>query len=145
VIVVVVLLVAAVLGAALGIRHLYLRLDRPGGFTCSLRVAHGAMRGLGPTFHAGWAGPQMQDLWWRRIAWPGPGIVLPLDAIRIDRQRPPIGRERLRVPASFAVLPVELEDDVTLELAVPRHRLGTLVALIGGPDGRGRGRGRGGR
>jgi len=145
VIVVALLLVAAVVGAALGVRHLYLRMDRPGGVTCSLRVTHGTVAGIGPTFHAGWAGPQMRDLLWRRIAWPGPGVVLPLDAIRVDRQRPPIGRERLRIPASFAVMPVELADGTTLELAVPRHRIGRLVGLIGGGGSEDRGRGRGGR
>ena len=116
-------------GAArpIGIRHLYLRFDRPGGMTCSLRVAHGELAGLGPRFHAGYAGPQMRDLLWRRLAWPGPGVAFPLTAIRIDRERPPRRGERWQVPASFSILPVELADGVVLELAVPRHRLRKLV------------------
>jgi hypothetical protein len=119
-------------GAAMGIRHLYLRLDRPGGVTCSLRVADGELAGLGHHFTAGYAGPQMRDLLWRRVAWPGRGIVFPLEAVRVDRERPPARGERWRVPASFRILPVELGDDVVLELAIPRHRLLKLVALIDG-------------
>ena len=128
-------LVAAA-GAAIGIRHLYLRLDRPGGVTCSLRVAHGDAAGTrapvprrlrrtadaATCSGAGWRGP-------------GPGIVFPVDR---DPGRPRTAArcrgERWRVPASFSVLPVELADGVVLELAVPRHRLRKLVALIdGGP------------
>jgi hypothetical protein len=143
VIVVVIVLAVAAAGAAVGLRHLYLRFDRPGGMTCSLRVARGEQVGLGPKFHAGWAGPQMRDLLWRRLAWPGPGVVFPLTAIRIDRERPPRRNELWRVPASFSILPVELEDGVVLELAVPRHGLRKLVGLIGGgppagPSRRGR-------
>ena len=119
-------------GGAMGIRHVYLRLDRPGGVTCSLRVARGELSGLGPRFHAGYAGPQMRDLLWRRVAWPGPGITFPLDAIRVDRERPPARGERWQVPASFSILPVDLADGVVLELAVPRHRLRRLVALMQG-------------
>lgn len=142
-IVVGIVVVLAVAGAAVGLRHLYLRFDRPGGMTCSLRVAHGEHVGVGSKFHAGWAGPQMQDLLWRRLAWPGPGVVFPLTAIRLDRERPPRRNELWRVPASFAIVPVELDDDVVLELAVPRHGLRKLVGLIGGgpapgPSRRGR-------
>ena len=129
-VVLVVIVLTAVAGAAMGIRHLYLRMDRPGGMTCSLRVAQGSLSGLGPRFHAGYAGPQMRDLLWRRVAWPSAGIVFPLDAIRIDRERRPLPGERWRVPASFSVLPVELDGGVVLELAVPRHRLRRLVELI---------------
>jgi hypothetical protein len=125
-------LLAGISGAAMGIRHLYLRLDRPGGVTCSLRVVHGELSGLGARFHAGYAGPQMRELLWRRVAWPGPGIVFPLDAIRVDRERPPARGERWQVPASFSIMPVDLPDGVVLELAVPRHRLRRLVSLIGG-------------
>jgi hypothetical protein len=129
----------AVAGALVGGRHVYLRLDRPGGITCSLRVARGELPGLGPRFHAGYAGPQMRDLLWRRIAWPGRGIAFPLTAIRVDRERAPLPGERWRVPASFSVLPVDLDGGVVLELAVPRHRLRKLVALIdGGPATPGR-------
>jgi hypothetical protein len=130
----VLVVLVGVSGAAMGIRHLYLRLDRPGGVTCSLRVARGSLPGLGPRFHAGYAGPQMRDLLWRRVAWPGPGIVFPIGAIRVDRERAPVRGERWRVPPSFSVLPVELADGVVLELAVPRYRLRKVVALI--DDGR---------
>jgi hypothetical protein len=126
------LVTLAVAGALIGGRHLYLRLDRPGGVTCSLRVARGELPGLGPRFHAGYAGPQLADLLWRRIAWPGRGITFPVTAIRVDRARPPRAGERWSVPASFSVLPVELADGVVLELAVPRHKLRRIVALIGG-------------
>jgi hypothetical protein len=125
-----VLLLAAVAGAAMGIRHVYLRLDRPGGTTCSLRVTHGEHPGLGRRFRAGYAGPQMRELLWRQLAWPGPGVAFPLDAIRVDRERPPARGELWQVPPSFSILPVDLADDVVLELAVPRHRLRKLVALI---------------
>ena len=131
-----VLLVIAVVGAATGIRHIYLRLDRPGGLTCSLRVTHGEMAGLGPRFLVGWAGPQMGSLHWRRLALPGPAVLFPLTAIRIDRERRPNPSERFRVPASFSILPVELTDGVSLELAVPRRKLRRIVTLLdGGPDG----------
>ena len=131
---VVIVLAVAAAGATIGIRHLYLRMDRPGGVTCSLRVAHGTLPGLGARFHAGYAGPQMRDLLWRRVAWPGPGVVFPIGAIRVDRERAPGPGERWRVPPSFSVLPVELADGVVLELAVPRYRLRKIVALI--DDGR---------
>ena len=129
-VVLVVIVLLAVVGAAMGIRHLYLRMDRPGGITCSLRVAHGTMPGIGPKFLAGYAGPQMRDLLWRRVAWPGPGVVFPLDAIRLDRERRPRPGERGRVPTSFGILPVELGDGVVLELAIPRYRLRRLLTLI---------------
>jgi hypothetical protein len=135
---VVVLFLAAV-GAALGGRHLYLRLDRPGGITCSLRVVEGSMPGLGPRFLAGYAGPQMREMLWRRIAWPTPGVTFPLTAIRMDRERRPERHERWRVPASFGIMPVELDDGVVLELAVSRLRFRHLVRLLdGGLPGRGR-------
>jgi len=132
VILIVPLLAIAAAGAAIGIRHVYLRFDRPGGTTCSMRVARGAHEGLGPRFHAGYAGPQMREMLWRRLAWPGAGVTFPLSAIRLDGERPPAPRERWSVPASFSILPVELDDGVVLELAVPRHRLRKIVGLIGG-------------
>jgi hypothetical protein len=135
----VVLIVVAGLGAATGIRHIYLRIDRPGGLTCSLRVTHGEMTGLGPRFLVGYAGPQMGALHWRRLAWPGPAVLFPMTKIRIDRERPPTPGERWRVPPSFSILPVDLADGVTLELAVPRRKLRRLVDLLGdGPGGTGR-------
>ena len=135
----VVVIAMAAAGAFVGGRHVYLRMDRPGGVTCSLRVARGELPGATPVFHSGYAGPQLGDLLWRRLAVPGPGIVFPATAIRFDRERPPRRGERWRVPPSFAVLPVELDDGVVLELAVHRHRLGRIVRLVdGGPSGPGR-------
>jgi hypothetical protein len=65
-------------------------------------------------------------------------VTFPVTAIRVDRERPPLPRERWQVPASFSILPVELDDGVVLELALPRRQLRTVVGLIdGGPtDGR---------
>jgi hypothetical protein len=129
----------AAAGAFIGGRHVYLRLDRPGGVTCSLRVARGELPGVTPVFHSGYAGPQLGDLLWRRLAVPGPGVVFPATAIRFDRERPPLPRERWRVPPSFSVLPVELDPAVVLELAVPRRKLTKLVRLLdGGTPGTGR-------
>ena len=126
----------AAAGAFIGGRHVYLRMDRPGGVTCSLRVARGELPGATPVFHSGYAGPQLGHLLWRRLAVPGPGIVFPATAIRFDRERPPLRGERWRVPPSFSVLPVELDGDVVLELALPRRKLMRLVGMLdGGPSG----------
>jgi hypothetical protein len=122
----------AVVGAAMGGRHLYLRLDRPGGMNCSLRVVHGSVVGLGPHFHAGYAGPELDQLLWRRVAWPDPPVRFPVARIRIDRERPPRRGERLGIPASFSIVPVELDDGVVLELALPRRQRGRVVGLLGG-------------
>ncbi|MGZ4678145.1 MAG: DUF2550 family protein [Acidimicrobiia bacterium] len=123
---------SAILGAAMGLRHLYLRLDRPRGVSCSLRVAHGEHPGLGSKFHAGYAGPEMDRLLWRRIAWPDPPVRFPVARIRVDRERRPAPSERLALPASFSIVPVELDDGVELELALSRHRLHRIVALLDG-------------
>ena len=122
--------VIGLFGAVIGARHLYFRLDRPGGFECSLRVTHGQVLGLGPVFRAGYAGPEMQILLWRRIAWPGEGVRIPVLCIRIDQARRPAPGERLRIPATFSVMPIELADGTTLELALPRRRVARLVALL---------------
>ncbi len=122
--------VIGLVGSAIGGRHLYLRLDRPGGFECSLRVTHGDMVGLGPTFRAGYAGPEVHELLWRRIAWPGEGVRIPFRCVRIDRERRLTPRERLRIPASFSVLPIEFADGTILELAIARRRIARLVALL---------------
>lgn len=129
------LILAAAAGAVTGLRHLYLRLDRPRGFSCSLRVVHGTAPGLGSRFHAGYAGPEMDQLLWRRIAWPDPAMRFPTAAIRLDNDRRPARGERLGVPASFSIVPVELPDGVVLELALPRSRRRRVVALLEGPDG----------
>lgn len=137
----VVVLAAAVAGAVVGSRHLYLRLDRPGGLNCSLRVVRGEVPGLGPKFRSGYAGPEMGQLMWRRIVWPDPAVRFPLGAVRVDRDRRPRGADRFAVPASFSILPVELPDGVVLELAVPRTGRRRIVRLLE-DGGRGRGRGR---
>lgn len=124
------LLVAAVGGTAFGARHLYLRLDRPGGFDCSVRVVHGTMPGLGPKFRAGYAGPEPHHLFWRRLAWPGVGVRIPVERVRIDRERRPRPAERIGIPAAFGILPVELADGTQLELALARRRIPRLVALL---------------
>lgn len=123
----------AVLGLGVGGRHLYLRLDRPHGFECSLRLVHGELDGLGPKFRAGYAGPEMRQLLWRRIAPPGPGIRFSVDSIRVDHARRRAPGERLAVPATFSIMPVDVGPDTRLELAMPTRRLQRLVALIGGP------------
>lgn len=133
------ILLAALAGVLIGGRHLYLRLDRPRGLNCSLRVVHGELPGLRPRFRAGYAGPEMDRLLWRRVAWPDPPVRFPVGAVRIDLARRPRRGERLGVPASFNIVPVELPDGVMLELAVPRTGLRKIVRLIEG-DGRGRGR-----
>lgn len=124
----------ALLGILIGGRHGYLRLDRPGGFECSLRVRTGAVAGLGSKFRAGYAGPEPESLYWRRIARPGPGVRFPLAACRIHEARRPGPGERLAVPATFTILRVEIDAVTTLDLALPRRRLHRLVGLLGGPD-----------
>ncbi len=134
-----VLALAAVLGIAMGGRHLYLRVDRPRGINCSLRVLHGSIPGLTRRFRAGYAGPEPGRLMWRRVAWPDPAISIPVGAVRLDRERRPRAGERLAIPASFTVVPVELGDDVVLELALPRTRRRRLVDLLSGGPGTGPG------
>jgi len=134
-VVLVLLAVIALVGAVTAGRHLYLRLDRPGGFSCSLRVLRGEVPGLRERFVAGYAGPELGRLLWRRVAWPGAPVRFPLARIRIDRERRPAARERMAVPASFSILPVELDDGVVLELALARHRLPKLVAMLGAGPG----------
>jgi hypothetical protein len=135
--VLVLILLAALAGVVIGSRHLYLRLDRPGGLNCSLRVVHGEVPGVGPRFRAGYAGPEMDRLMWRRVAWPDPAVRFPLAAVRLDLARRPQRGERLGVPASFSIVPVELPDGVRLDLAVPRAGLRRMVKLL---EGGGRGR-----
>jgi hypothetical protein len=132
------ILLAALAGALLGGRHLYLRLDRPGGLTCSLRVVAGEVPGLSGKFRSGYAGPEMGQLMWRRIAWPDPAVRFPLSSVRLDRDRRPQGTDRVTVPASFSILPVDLPDGVVLEVAVPRTGRRKIVRLLehGGPGGR---------
>ena len=117
----VVLLALAAAGAAIGIRHLYLRLDRPGGIDVLAARrprarARDSARGSTPAT----PGPQMQDLLWRRLAWPGPGgRRSPSPRSGSTASGRPCRGERWRVPASFSIVPVELDDGVVLELAAP--------------------------
>ncbi len=128
----------ALAGALMGGRHLYLRMDRPHGITCSLRVARGDLPGLGSRFRAGYAGPELDRMLWRRVAWPTPAVRFPIAGIRLDRERRPAVGERLALPASFSVVPVECADGLVLELAFPRRKLRQVAALLGGGSGQGR-------
>ena len=127
------LVLLALAGLGIGGRHLFLRMDRPGGFECSLRVTRGEVTGLGPKFVAGHAGPEMRQLRWRRIAWPGPNVRFPVTAVRLDQRRRARSGERRSVPSTFSVMPVELDDETTLEIAIPDRRIKKLVALLGDP------------
>lgn len=126
--------VLAAVGLGLGGRHLYLRLDRPRGMSCSLRVRAGTVPGLSHRFRAGYAGPEIGDLLWRRVAWPDPAVRIPVTAVRFESERRPARGEWLVLPATFSVFSVELPEDVTLELGVPRRHRGRLVRLLDRPD-----------
>ncbi|MEP6623837.1 MAG: DUF2550 family protein, partial [Acidimicrobiia bacterium] len=128
--IVVLVVTAAGAAIAMGGRHLYFRLSRPHGFECSLRTVRGEMPGLTNRFRAGHAGPEMRLLRWRRIAWPGPDVVFAATAVRVDRGRRPHAGERLAIPATFTVVPIELDSDTLLELALPTRRVPRLVALL---------------
>jgi len=128
-----ILVALAAAGLAMAVHHLYLRLDRPRGFECSLRLARGELAGLSTKFRAGYAGPEIRQLRWRRIAWPGPSVVFPATAVRVDQARRPRPGERLAIPATFSVIPVELDETTTLELALPTRRVPRLVALLAAP------------
>ncbi len=124
------LVILTTIGLLLGGRHLYLRLDRPGGFECSLRVVSGNVPGLGAKFCAGYAGPEVARLYWRRIARPGAKVRFALETVRIDQGRRPRMGERLAIPATFTIIPVEIGDDTQLELALPSRHLKRLIALL---------------
>ena len=128
--IVVALAAAALVGLFIGGRHLYLRLDRPGGFECSLRVVRGELPGIGSKFRAGYAGPEPGQLFWRRVARPGPGVRVPLGACRVDQARRARRGERLSVPSTFSIIPVEFDRDTTLELALPDRKIRRLVGLL---------------
>lgn len=125
-------LLVAVGGSVIGLRHLYLKLDRPGGFECSLRVSKGEVAGLTHRFRAGYAGRELDTFVWRRIAWPSPAVRFPATTVRMDHERAPSVRDHLlSVPAHFAVFPVELTDDVTLDLAFARRKVSRIINAIG--------------
>ncbi len=125
--------IAGLAGALIGGRHLYLRLDRPGGFECSLRVRRGHVPGLGPKFRAGYAGPEPGLLFWRCIARPGPSVRIPLLAVRMDHIHRAHGGERVTVPTTFSIIAVELDADTALELAMPDRKIRRLVGMLGDP------------
>jgi hypothetical protein len=117
---------------ALGGRHLYLKVSRPRGFECSLRVAAGDVPGLSHRFRAGYAGREMDEFVWRRLAWPSAPVRFPATAVRLDREWAPSVKDTvLSVPASFAVVKVELEDGVELDLALARRRRARILAALG--------------
>ncbi|HEY7439442.1 MAG TPA: hypothetical protein VIC35_08595 [Acidimicrobiia bacterium] len=121
----------AVLGLALGGRHLLLKALRPGGFECSLRTLSGERPGLSDRFRAGYAGRELDNFVWRRIIWPSPKVSIPAAAIHFEEQRPPGRRQHLfSLPASFAVIPVELPDGTVLELALSQRRLDRVIAVL---------------
>lgn len=131
VIVVVIALVA--LGAlALGMRHLFLKASRPHGFECSLRVRTGDVPGLTHRFRAGYAGRELDGFVWRRLAWPSPPVRFPATAVRLDEERAPAVRDHiLSVPASFAVVPVELDAETRIDLALARRKRNRITAALG--------------
>ncbi|MEP6625018.1 MAG: hypothetical protein ABJC79_11280, partial [Acidimicrobiia bacterium] len=83
-VVLVLVVLAGFVGLLMGVRHLYLRFDRPHGFDCSLRLVHGEVPGLGRKFRAGYAGPEFDRLYWRRIARPGAKVRFSLDCVDLD-------------------------------------------------------------
>jgi hypothetical protein len=127
-----VIALAALAGLTLGIRHIYLRASRPRGFECSLRIADGDITGLTRRFRAGYAGREMDDFVWRRLAWPSPPVRFSATAVRLDEERAPGLRDHLiSVPATFAVVPVMLADGSRIDLALPRRRRERVIAALG--------------
>ena len=128
----VVLGLAAVAAILLGGRHLFLKASRPRGFECSLRVVSGAVPGLSHRFRAGYAGREMDAFVWRRLSWPSSPVRFPATAVRLDQEwAPSVKDHMLSVPASFAVVKVELDDGVVLDLALARRRRARIVAALG--------------
>ena len=131
-VILVVIVLVALGGAAVGLRHVYLKVSRPRGFECSLRVRDGEVAGLTHRFRAGYAGREMDTFVWRRMAWPSHPVRFPATAVRLDEERAPSVRDHIiSVPASFAVLAVELEDGTRLDLALARRRRERIIAALG--------------
>jgi hypothetical protein len=131
-VILVVLALAAVSAVALGGRHVYLKVTRPRGFECSLRVVTGDVPGLSHRFRAGYAGREMDTFVWRRLVWPSPPVRFPATAVRLDREwAPSVKDQMLSVPASFAVVKVDLDNGVELDLALARRRRARIVAALG--------------
>jgi hypothetical protein len=132
VLVLVVVVLLALVAGSIGVRHLFLKATRPHGFECSLRVSTGAVPGLTEKFRAGYAGREVDSFVWRRLVWPSPPVRFPATAVRLDQERAPSVRDHLlSVPASFAVVPVELDADTRLDLALSRRRRRRIVAALG--------------
>jgi hypothetical protein len=128
----VILASVALVAFGVGGRHLFLKATRPHGFECSLRVSTGEVPGLTDKFRAGYAGRELDCFVWRRLAWPSPPVRIPAAAIRLDQERAPSVRDHLlSVPASFAVVPVDLDDNTRLDLALSRRRRNRVVAALG--------------
>ncbi len=116
----------------LGGRHVYLKVSRPRGFECSLRVVAGAVPGLSHRFRAGYAGREMDAFVWRRLAWPSAPVRFPASAVRLDQEWAPSVRDHVvSVPATFSVVLVELDDEVRLDLAMPRRKMKRIIAALG--------------
>jgi hypothetical protein len=122
----------AVVAAALASRHIFLKVSRPKGFECSLRVRSGDVAGLTNRFRAGYAGREMDVFVWRRMAWPSAPVRFPATSVRLDQEWAPSVRDHvLSVPATFSVVVVELDGDLRLELALPRRRMKRIIAALG--------------
>jgi hypothetical protein len=131
-VILVVLGLLALLAVLLGGRHVYLKVSRPRGFECSLRVVSGAVPGLTHRFRAGYAGREMDAFVWRRLAWPSPPVRFAASAVRLDQEWAPSVKDHvLSVPASFAVVKLQLDDGVELDLALARRRRARIVAALG--------------
>lgn len=125
--------VLALAGAAIGMRHVFLRVSRPKGFECSLRVASGELPGLSRRFRSGYAGRELDGFVWRRMIWPSPAVRFPATAVRLDEEKAPSVRDHVvSIPAHFAVVPVTLADGVRLDLALSRRKRDRVVAALGG-------------
>jgi hypothetical protein len=127
------LVALVVVGAiVLGLRHVYLKVSRPRGFECSLRVASGEVPGLTHRFRAGYAGRELDDFVWRRMAWPSPPVRFPAAAVRLDEERAPSVRDHIiSVPATFAVVPVHIDTDIRIDLALARRKRNRIIAALG--------------
>jgi hypothetical protein len=131
-----VLVLLALAGIALGGRHVFLRVSRPRGFECSLRVAQGTVPGLTRRFRAGYAGRELETFVWRRFLWPSPPVRFAATAVRLDEEKAPSVRDHLvSVPAHFAVVPVVLADGSRLDLALSRRKRDRIVAALGPSTG----------
>ena len=122
----------AVAAAAIASRHIFLKVSRPKGFECSLRVRHGDVPGLTRRFRAGYAGREMDQFVWRRMAWPSAPVRFPATAVRLDQEWAPSVRDHvLSVPATFSVVVVELDTGIRLDLALPRRKMQRIIAALG--------------